>query len=175
VDESTVTFQIEKKVTKLEEEYANLTNKIGMENSWIDLEKQTSLYILQSIQGLGNSHHILFLRLYRLHVDILHVLLKYKVQSHTVWTLIQSAKSLLDLEIQAWGGDHPDVARTHHDIANALSYILATSPKSSCPYPKHGLSTIRECSREEAYHRTEYHRIRRWYPHDVEKYMMNPT
>jgi hypothetical protein len=192
LDQTTTTFGIEKKIVELEDEWSILHTQgqtlLGDDAASIDdelalrildVEKQTCNCISQSSHQLGNPQHILLLRLYRLHVDILDWILKNSnsIDIHDTphmdrfTQFIHSTRTFLHLQIQAYGSDHPDVATTHQDISHALSFLLSHSPQEWLRRQVQGLSTLMECSKVEAYHRKEYQRIKDLYPHDVDLYM----
>lgn len=138
------------------------------------LELTIGEMIAASKSALDNDKHILLSRCYRLHLDVVEVLLKYCASELTLgrsFDLIarsmSSAASLLESRRLRLGNDHTDVARTYHDLAMGIRALLSNSPKMLLKLRLEGMSTLYDCSRMEHRCRSERDRIDRLYPRNV--------
>jgi hypothetical protein len=142
------------------------------------LELTIGEMISASASALGNDRHILLSRCRRLHLDVVEMLLKHcpakltHVQSvGLIARSLPSAVSLLECRISRLGNDHPDVARTYHDLALGIRALLSNSPRKLISMGLGGMTTLDDCSRMEHRCRSEKHRIDEMYPRDVESCM----
>jgi hypothetical protein len=139
------------------------------------LELTIGEMISASTSALGNDRHILLSRCHRLHLDAVEMLLNRcsaeLTRPQTVGLIarsIPSAASLLESRISRLGGDHPDVARTYHDLAMGIRALLSNSPRTLLSLGLGGMTTLDDCSRMENRCRSERDRIDGMYPRDVE-------
>lgn len=139
------------------------------------LELAIGEMISASASALGNDRHILLSRCRRLHLDVVEMLLKHCPAKLThaqsvglIARSLPSAASLLECRISRLGNDHPDVARTYHDLALGIRALLSNSPRKLLSLGLRGMTTLDDCSRMEHRCRSEKDRIDGMYPRDVE-------
>ena len=125
---------------------------------------------------LENEHHILLSRCRRLHLDAIELFLtecsstlKDK-QLADIWVrAMPNIELLLESQTKRLGSDHPDVARTNQDFANAIQVLLSNSPKRLLALKLRGMGrTLNDWSRLENRCRLEKKRIESFYPRDVD-------
>jgi hypothetical protein len=131
--------------------------------------------ILASKSTLGNDYHILLSRCYRLHLDVVELLTNHcstkltnKQLTELIARSLPSIVSLLHSRRLRLGNDHPDVARTYHDLAMGIRALLTSSSRLLLSLKLDGMLTIDDCSRMEHLCRSERDRIDRLYPRDVD-------
>jgi hypothetical protein len=131
--------------------------------------------ILASKSTLGNDYHILLSRCYRLHLDVVELLMNHcstkltnKQLAELIARSLPSIVSLLHSRRLRLGNDHPDVARTYHDLAMGIRALLTNSSRLLLSLKLDGMLTIDDCSRMEHHCRLERDRIDRLYPRDVD-------
>jgi hypothetical protein len=131
--------------------------------------------ILASKSTLGNDYHILLSRCYRLHLDVVELLMNHcstkltnKQLAELIARSLPSIVSLLHSRRLRLGNDHPDVARTYHDLAMGIRALLTNSSRLLLSLKLDGMLTIDDCSRTEHHCRLERDRIDRLYPRDVD-------
>ena len=133
-------------------------------------------------QKLRNESHILMIRCCRLFLDVAEILLEMGDQlSHhfgsssfgpiggykTMANFVVTCHQLLPLEIQYLGGDHPDVARTNHDLANMINSMISHCPREL--YKCHpSYSSFGKCQKMEAKYMSDFRRIDLLYPKDAD-------
>ena len=139
------------------------------------LELTIGEMISASASALGNDRHILLSRCHRLHLDVVEMLLNHCLAKLTraqsvglIARSLPSAASLLESRISRLGNDHPDVARTYHDLALGIRALLSNSPRKLISLGLGGMTTLDDCSRMEHRCRSERDRIDGLYPRDVE-------
>lgn len=139
------------------------------------LELTVGELIGASQSALGNDCHILLSRCYRMHLDVVELLLQYcsteLTQTQSVKLIARSLPSivaLLDSLRLRFGNDHPDVARTYHDLSLGIQALLSNSPKRLLSLKLDGMLTLEDCSRMEHRCRSERDRIDGMYPRDVD-------
>lgn len=182
--DTTATVNIEKSLDDLEEMYMEIEqafkSKIvgGDQSTYFDrgaaLELTLGELILAARSALDNNRHILMSRCRRMHLDVIEMLLSNcsdfltnKQSVEMMARFIQSAQPLLESQRQRYGNDHPDVARTYHDLAMGIQTLLSHSPKRLLDLKLHEMKTIDQCSKMESLCRSEKHRIEKLYPRDV--------
>mmetsp|Transcript_40775 Transcript_40775/g.85654 ORF Transcript_40775/g.85654 Transcript_40775/m.85654 type:complete len:625 (+) Transcript_40775:52-1926(+) len=140
------------------------------------LELTINELITASKLSLNNDMHILLSRNRRLHLDAIELLLTNfastltkKQSSELLSRFIPSAKLLLQSQQQRLGKDHPDVARTYHDLSMGIRSLLSSSPKRLLQLKLEGMTTMEECSRVEHECAREKKRIEGLYPRDVDE------
>ncbi|KAL3781918.1 hypothetical protein ACHAW5_003794 [Stephanodiscus triporus] len=126
--------------------------------------------IAASKSALGNDKHILLSRCYRLHLDVVEMILRltHGQSVELIARSIPSAASLLESRRLRLGNDHPDVARTYHDLAMGIRALLSNSPRRLFSLKLEGMSTLDDCLRMEHRCRFERDRIDGLYPRDVD-------
>lgn len=136
----------------------------------VALELTIAEMIAASKSALGNDKHILLSRCYRLHLDVVEMILKltHGQSVELIARSIPSAASLLESRRLRLGNDHPDVARTYHDLAMGIRSLLSNSPRRLFSLKLEGMSTLDDCSRMEHRCRFERDRIDGLYPRDVD-------
>uniref|UniRef100_A0A7S1ZT25 SET domain-containing protein n=1 Tax=Ditylum brightwellii TaxID=49249 RepID=A0A7S1ZT25_9STRA len=153
-----------------------------------------------TIEKLSNPNHILVARCLRLHLEACDLLIqrtKTKMTStataktsefsltesqqiNVMCKFLSSAQTILQLQQRYLGNDHPDIARSHHDISQSIQYLLSKSPKQLLKLKFSGMATatnartktatFEQWSKEEYQCRKEYERISALYPRkDVEQ------
>ena len=131
--------------------------------------------IFASKSALGNDYHILLSRCYRLHLDVNELLMIHcstkltkKQLAELIARSLPSIVSLLHSRRLRLGNDHPDVARTYHDLAMGIRALLTNSSRILLSLKLDGMLTLDDCSRMEHKCRSERDRIDRLYPRDVD-------
>lgn len=139
------------------------------------LELTVGELIYASRSTLGNDQHILLSRCRRLHLDTVELLLSHCASSLTekqsvelMVRFISSVEPLLKSQRRRLGNDHPDVARTFHDLSMAMQSLLCHSPKRLLSLKLDGMRTLDECSKMENRCRVEKKRIEGMYPKDAD-------
>ncbi|KAL3817709.1 hypothetical protein ACHAXA_011545 [Cyclostephanos tholiformis] len=178
------TQSIERSLDELENSLVELQGSLGGQSSndaggtHFDRVAALEFTIGELIAALksafGNDKHILLSRCYRLHLDVVEVLLKYCASELTrglsfklVARSLPSAASLLESRRLRLGNDHTDLARTYHDLAMGIRVLLSNAPRMLLSLRLEGMSTLDDCSRMEHRCRSERDRIDRLYPRDV--------
>ena len=135
------------------------------------LELTIGELIFASKSTLGNTNHILLSRCWRLHIDIIEVILSHytfklteKQSVDLMARFLLSVKPLLESQRCRLGNDHPDVARTYQDYSLALQALLS-HPKKLLAL---NLGSLDQCSKMEHHSRNEKERIDAMYPKDVD-------
>jgi len=135
------------------------------------LELTIGELIFASTSTLGNANHILLSRCWRLHIDIIEVILTNYTSKLTekqsvdlMARFLLSVKPLLESQRCRLGIDHPDVARTYQDYSMALQ-VLLSHPKKLLSL---NLGSLDQCSKMEHHSRKEKERIDAMYPKDVD-------
>lgn len=181
---SDTTVNIEKSLDDLEEMYIEIEqafkSKIigGDKSTYFDrgaaLELTLGELIVAAQSALDNDHHILLSRCRRMHLDVIEVLLSNcsniltnKQSVEMISRFLQSAQPLLESQRQRYGNDHPDVARTNHDLAMGIQTMLSYSPKRLLDLKLPEMTTLAQCSKVESLCRSEKNRIEKLYPRDV--------
>jgi len=131
--------------------------------------------IFASKSALGNDYHILLSRCYRVHLDVNELLMIHcstrmtnKQLAELIARSLPSIVSLLHSRRLRLGNDHPDVARTYHDLAMGIRALLTNSSRILLSLKLDGMLTLDDCSRMEHKCRSERDRIDRLYPRDVD-------
>ncbi len=190
-DNERITFLVEKSLKDLQDLFRdlnvasrnNLSNDeaIEMFEHCKALEIATEEMIHASCKKLNNSRHLLLIRCCRLHLDSSEMLLRVgtsglpsinltnKQQLEIMKKFVRTCHTLLSLQKQYLGGDHPDVARTNYDLAMGINSLLSRSPKTLFSLNLSGLQTLNGCQRYEGECRKDHHRIDALYPRDVEE------
>ena len=139
------------------------------------LELTIGELILASRSALGNNYHILLSRCYRLHIDVIELILTHcsfelteKQSIELMARFLPSVQQLLVSQRRRLGNDHPDVARTYNDVAMGIQALLSHSPKRLVSLKLEGMQTLDYCSKMEYHCRMEKKRIEEYYPKDVD-------
>jgi len=181
-DNVATTDNIEKSLDDLEEMLVEIqaitqlqSNGKNSDDSTFDraaaLELTIGELIFASKSTLGNTNHILLSRCWRLHIDIIEVILSHytfklteKQSVDLMARFLLSVKPLLESKRCILGNAHPDVARTHQDYSMALQALLS-HPKKLLSL---NLGSLDQCSKMEHHSRKEKERIDAMYPKDVD-------
>lgn len=181
-DNIPTTSNIERSLDELEYILVELRGKFegqSLSTSSFDQLAALELTIVELIFAskiaLGNDYHILLSRCYGLHLDIVEVLISHcstkltnKQLTELIARSLPSIVSLLQSRRLRLGNDHPDVARTYHDLAMGIQALLTNSSRLLLSLKLDGMLTIDDCSRMEHRCRLERDRIDRLYPRDVD-------
>lgn len=176
-----LTTNIEKSLDDLEDMLMELksTPKGNGNSSYFDRTAALELTLWElatvSQSRLENKHHILLSRCRRLHLDAIELFLtecsstlKDKQLADILLRAMPNIKLLLESQTKRLGSDHPDVARTNQDLANAIQVLLSNSPKRLLALELRGMGTLNDWSRMENRCRLEKKRIESLYPRDVD-------
>ena len=97
---------------------------------------------------------------------------------------VRSAKQLVRLQSQYFGGDHPDLARTYQDLSQGIEWLLFHGASKQLfalndDLVRSGIEigggigkTFNEWSKEENRCRNEYQTIEAFYPSDTEDHIL---
>mmetsp|Transcript_7458 Transcript_7458/g.18496 ORF Transcript_7458/g.18496 Transcript_7458/m.18496 type:complete len:601 (+) Transcript_7458:68-1870(+) len=178
------TFNIEKSLDDLEDILVELQAIVKMQidndgTVYFDRAAALELTIWELITAsqstLENNLHILLSRCWRLHLDVIELLLSHcstmlteKQSVELMSRFIPSVYALLDAQRRRLGGDHPDVARSYNDFSMGLQALLSHSPKRLFSLQLDGLSTLDQCSKMEHNCRNQKKRIEDMFPRDVD-------
>lgn len=175
-DDVPTTSNIERSLDELEYILAKLQSLSASSfDQLAALELTIVELILASKSTLGNDCHILLSRCYRLHLDVVEVLISHcstkltnKQLAELIARSLPSIVSLLHSRRRRLGNDHPEVARTYHDQAMGIRSLLTNSSRLLLSLKLDCMLTIDDCSRMEHHCRSERDRIDRLYPRDVD-------
>ena len=132
---------------------------------------------------LGNPTHVLLIRCCRLYLDCSEIVLEMgarfaphfssssfgPIGGHMIMAkFVSTAHKLLPLQIKFLGNDHPDVARSYHDLASMINAMIVQCLSTLYECGIEEYSSFGKCQRLEAKYSTEFRRIDALYPKDVE-------
>lgn len=182
--EGPLTTNIEHSLDDLEDMLMELkstpkTKAKGGNSSYFDQAAALELTLWElntvSQSRLENKHHILLSRCRRLHLDAIELFLtecsstlKDTQLADILLRAMPNIELLLESQTKRLGRDHPDVARTNQDFANAIQVLLSSSPKRLLALKLKGMETLNDWSRMEHRCRLEKKRIESLYPRDVD-------
>lgn len=184
VAEGALTKRIEVALSALEDHYkevaASVVGTRGASNpAWEEakaLELSSLELYTESTAQLKNGMHLLLIPCLRLHLDLgdlLHTggVLTTNESNLLLCRLVQSGIRLAKLQVELYGPDHFELARTHLEVAQYIAELLAKSPKLLIDYGVEGMATFGSFSSQEFRSRQEHERIRVLYPEDSEEYI----
>lgn len=138
--------------------------------------------ILAAEEQLGNPCHVLLVRCYQLYLNSAELTLQIGFEhGHThchsnlrpnhvhaiMAKFVTTCHKLLPLQLRLLGNDHPDIARTNHDLANIINSMLSQCPKSLYDTNIEEYSSFGKCQVMEAKYMREFRRIDALYPKDT--------
>jgi hypothetical protein len=145
---------------------------------------EATLELLAAAENkLGNPTHVLLIRCCRLYLDCSEIVLEMgarfaphfssssfgPIGGHMIMAkFVSTAHKLLPLQIKYLGNDHPDIARSYHDLASMINAMITQCIQNLYECGIEECSTFGKCQRLEAKYSSEFRRIEALYPKDVE-------
>jgi len=197
VDRDADTYHVESALKELEEQHNEIKITWSLLARLKD-EGEDALKLFEHSKAMGeatfelltatqnkliNPNHILLIQCCRLYLDCAEIALEMGVRfaSHFSSTsfgpiggnlimanFVTTCHKLLSLQIKYLGNEHPDVARSYHDLAGMINAMITQCPDSLYGCGIEEYSVFGKCQRIEAKYSSEFRRIDALYPKDVE-------
>mmetsp|Transcript_4244 Transcript_4244/g.8121 ORF Transcript_4244/g.8121 Transcript_4244/m.8121 type:complete len:569 (+) Transcript_4244:120-1826(+) len=134
-------------------------------------------------EKLGNPNHILLIRCNQLYLNSAEIILQLGFEygptclssmfrsddaQSVMGNFVVICHNLLPLQKRFLGNDHPDIARTNHDLTIMINSMLSRCPKVLYGTNIEEYSTFGKCQVMEAKYMKEFRRIDALYPKDTE-------
>ena len=198
IDRDADTYHVESALKELEEQHNEIKITWGLLSRLKD-EGEDALKLFEHSKAMGeatfellsatqnkliNPNHILLIQCCRLYLDCAEIALEMGVRFAVQFSsasfgpiggnlimanFVTTSHKLLSLQIKYLGNEHPDVARSYHDLASMINAMITQCPNSLYGCGIEDYSGFGKCQRLEAKYSSEFRRIDALYPKDIEQ------
>jgi SET domain len=189
VDEDSITSRVERSLAELDVLYHSTNASLSSADPTPEAVEQAKALEVSSLElymeakrQLQNEQHLLLIPCLVLHLDACDLVLREDTRQTTLnntqrskllGRTVATALRLVELQVEYFGKDHYDVARTNLDLSQSIQELLAKFPDQMSKVETHrvDLNNFRAWSSLEYKCQKEYERIKELYPRDASNYL----